>query len=75
MANKQSRRSISINRQIHDNAKEQAKKKGISLSSMTEQALLVHMAKDAHPELAAVFDQLINETRAAEAAKKTGVRA
>lgn len=70
MAKKQTRRSISVNRKLYDLAKGQAARKGISLSAMTEQGLIVHMAQDAHPQLGPILDKIINETRAAEQAKK-----
>lgn len=75
MAKKQTRRSISVSRSTYKNAKEHADRKGVSLSQMTEQALIVSMAKDAHPELGPLFDQIISATRDAEQAKKSGASA
>jgi post-segregation antitoxin (ccd killing protein) len=39
MAKRQTRRSISINRKLHDDMTQLARKLGVSLSSFTEQAL------------------------------------
>lgn len=63
MARKQSRRSVSINRALHDVASHYAKLVGRPLSQITEDALCTAIAAELGSEVGDLIGELLNEAR------------
>jgi hypothetical protein len=63
MAKKQTRRSISVNRQLFDQARSLAGEKKVALSQLTEDALRVVLAAQGDPQLASAFDAMLSNAK------------